>query len=109
VRPAVLASRIGHGLITCAFLACIAEVYVAAWRAALDALALAALAALGAEGVLVAVCGGNCPLGPFLRRLGDEKPFFELFLPPRAAKAAIPVLGAVAALGALALAVRVLA
>ena len=36
---------------------------------------------------------------PVQRRLGDPVPMFELLLPPRAAKAAVPVLAAVAALG----------
>ena len=58
------------------------------------------------QGVLVLSSGGNCPLGPLLRRLGDDAPFFELFLPPRAAKVAVPVLAAVAALGAVLLAAR---
>lgn len=83
--------------------------WVAAARARVDVLTVVALAALGVEFVLVAACGGNCPLGPALRRLGDETPFFELLLPPRAAKLAVPVLGAVAVLGGVALAVRLLA
>jgi hypothetical protein len=52
--------------------------------------------------------GGNCPLGPFLAKLGDETPFFELFLPPPAAKLAIPILAGVSVLGAVLLAVRTL-
>jgi hypothetical protein len=61
---------------------------------------VAAIGALCVEGVLVLLSGGNCPLGPLLRKLGDETPFFELFLPPRAAKLAIPILAAVCVLGA---------
>jgi hypothetical protein len=109
VPALVLLSRIVHGLITAFFLACIAAVWAAAWRARVDVFTVVALAALGAECVLVLACGGNCPLGPALRRMGDDKPFFELLLPPRAAKAAIPVLGAVAVAGAVVLAARVLA
>ncbi len=104
----VLLSRIAHGLISLLFLACIATLYVGAWRGRADAFTLAALAALGLECTLVLLSGGNCPLGPALRRLGDDTPFFELFLPPRAAKAAVPVLGVVAVLGAALLAVRTL-
>ena len=104
--PIVLVTRVVHGLIAAFFLACIAAVYVAAVRATVDAFTLAAL---GLECVLVFACGGNCPLGPALRRLGDEKPFFELLLPARAAKLAVPVLGLVTVGGGVALAVRVLA
>ncbi len=104
----VLASRIVHGLISALFLGCIAALYVAGWRGRADAVTLAALAALGLECVFVLACGCNCPLGPLLRRLGDEKPFFELFLPPRVAKAAVPALGTVAVAGAVLLAARTL-
>jgi hypothetical protein len=62
--------------------------------------------ALVAEGALVAANHGDCPLGPLGDRIGDDVPLFELVLPPRAAKAAIPVLGAVAGAGLIALAVR---
>jgi hypothetical protein len=104
----VLVSRVVHGLISLVFLWCIAAIYLGAWEAEANGLTLAALAAVCVEGILVVLCGGNCPLGPLLRRLGDETPFFELFLPPRAAKLAIPVLAAVSVLGAVLLAVRTL-
>jgi hypothetical protein len=101
-------SRVAHGLISLLFLSCIAAIYLGAWRGKADGLTLAALAALFVEGVLVVVSRGNCPLGPTLRRLGDETPFFELFLPPRAAKLAVPILAAVSVLGAVLLAARTL-
>ncbi len=82
----VLASRVAHGLISLLFLTCIAAVYLGAWRGRADAVTIAALAALLVEGVLAGLSGGNCPLGPALRRLGDETPFFELFLPRPAAR-----------------------
>ena len=104
----VVASRVGHGIVSVVFLGCIALVWLAAARGRADDLTLAALAALGLESVLVLAAGGNCPLGPFLRRLGDDTPFFELLLPARAAKAAVPVLGAIAVAGAAVLAVRTL-
>jgi len=68
-----------------------------------DRLLGAAVGFLGAEGAALIVGRGNCPLGPFQERLGDPVPLFELVLPPRAAKAAIPILAAVtvAGLGAL--------
>src|SRR6266542_4713080 len=85
----VLASRIAHGVISLLFLSCIAAIYLGAWAGKADAVTIAALAALCVEGGLVILSRGTCPLGPMLRRLGDEKPFFELFLPPRAAKLAV--------------------
>ena len=111
IRPnswLVLASRIAHGVVSLLFLCSIALIYLGAWRGRASALTVAAVAALGLEDVLVLSSNGNCPLGPLLRRLGDDTPFFELFLPPRAAKVAVPVLAAVAALGAVLLAARTL-
>lgn len=49
---------------------------------------------------------GDCPLGPFQRRLGDPVPMFELLLPPRAAKAAVPVLAVIGAAGLVLLLLR---
>jgi hypothetical protein len=51
------------------------------------------------EGVIVYANGGDCPLGGVHHKYGDEKAFFELLLPPRAAKLAIPVLGTIAVAG----------
>jgi len=63
----------------------------------------AAVGFLGVEGAALIVGRGNCPLGPFQARLGDPVPLFELVLPPRAAKAAVPILAAVAVAGIAAL------
>ena len=52
----------------------------------------ASVAFLGAEGIALVIGRGNCPIGPLQQAWGDPVPFFELVLPPRAAKAAIPVL-----------------
>lgn len=107
-RPstAIVAWRTAHAVVALGFLAAIAEV----WRAALSGrdsrFLRPAVAALLAEGVVVGANGGDCPLGPLGDRIGDEVPLFELVLPPRAAKAAVPVLGAVAATGALIAAAR---
>ena len=52
------------------------------------------------------VGGGDCPVGPLQAEWGDPVPFFELILPPRAAKAAVPVLAAVSLTGIAALVLR---
>jgi hypothetical protein len=95
-----------HGLISAVFLACIGKVYVDAARRRADSMTLIAVAALATEGVLVAANGGDCPLGPAFRELGDDKPFFELLLPAAAARRAVPVLAGVTAVGVVALGVR---
>ena len=107
-RRVVLLTRAAHGLITAAFLTCIAVVYVGAWNRDAGVVTLVAVAALCTEGALVALSGGHCPLGPLLRQLGDETPFFELLLPRRAALLAVPALAATTVVGIVLLAVRTL-
>ena len=55
----------------------------------------AAVAFLFAEGAALVVGRGDCPMGPLQTEWGDPVPFFELVLPPRAAKAAVPILAVV--------------
>ena len=56
-----------------------------------------------AEGAALVVGRGNCPMGRIQADWGDPVPFFELVLPPRAAKAAVPILAVIslAAIGGL--------
>jgi hypothetical protein len=61
---------------------------------------------LSIEGLALVVGRGNCPMGPLQASWGDPVPLFELVLPPRAAKAAIPVLTLVAVSGMVAVLVR---
>ncbi len=55
--------------------------------------------ALLVEGGALVIGRGNCPLGPLQRKLGDPTPLFELVLPPRVAKAAVPVLAGISMAG----------
>ena len=71
-----------------------------------DRLLRIAVATLIGEGVLVAANRGDCPMGGLQERLGDPVPLFELVLSPRAAKRAVPTLGAITALGLVLLVVR---
>jgi hypothetical protein len=97
--PAALAFRAAHSGIAAGFLSAIAYVWVCAVTGRRDPLLRVAVTALTLEGVVVAANGGDCPLGPLQDRLDDPIPLFELVLSPRAAERAVPVLGAVAALG----------
>ena len=45
-------------------------------------------------------------MGPLQAQIGDPVPFFELVLPPRAAKAAVPILAGASIAGFLAVALR---
>ena len=66
----------------------------------------ASVAFLLVEGAALAVGRGDCPVGPRQAEWGDPVPFFELVLPPRAAKAAIPVLAAASFMAVAALVLR---
>jgi hypothetical protein len=95
--------RVAHGVFGAVNLFGLAWIWLAAATRRRDRLVYGSIALLGAEGVALVIGRGDCPLGPFQAKLGDPVPMFEWVLPPRAAKAAIPVLAAVtlAAFGAL--------
>ena len=59
----------------------------------------ASVALLSLEGLALVIGRGNCPSGPLQSRLGDPVPMFQLFLPLRAARAAVPVLVGLSLLG----------
>lgn len=99
LAPAAKAFRAVHALIALGFLAAIAHVWLCAITGRRDRWLHVAIAALGAEGAVVALNRGDCPLGPLQARAGDPVPLFELALSPRAAKRAVPTLGVVAAAG----------
>lgn len=71
-----------------------------------DARLWAAVGFLFVEGGALLVGRGDCPMGPQQEEWGDPVPFFELILPPRAAKAAVPVLAVVSAAAVAALVLR---
>jgi len=106
LSPAVIVWRAAHGLIAAVFLASIAYVWWCAISGRHGRFLRPAIAALVGEGVLVAMNGGDCPLGPLGDRMGDPVPLFELVLTPRAARRAVPALGAATALGLALLATR---
>jgi hypothetical protein len=95
----VFAVRAVHSLFSVFFLSCLAYVYYAALTRRRGPLLAAAGAALLFEGAVLAANRGDCPLGAVHRRFGDERTFFELFLPPRAARMAVPFFAAVTVFG----------
>ena len=80
-------------------LAALGWIWQSALRRRRDRFLAASIAFLSVEGVALVIGRGNCPFGPFQARLSDPVPLFELVLPPRAAKAAIPVLAVVTLAG----------
>jgi hypothetical protein len=93
------AFRLMHTAIAVIELAALGHVWRCALQRRRDKRLGWSLAALVLEGAGLVVGRGNCPLGPLQRQLGDPVPLFELALPPRTAKAAVPVLTAVTLTG----------
>jgi hypothetical protein len=106
LAPRALAFRIAHALFAVVQLTALAHVWNSAVRRRRDPKLGLSVGLLCLEGGALVIGRGNCPFGPFQRQLGDPVPLFELVLPPRAAKAAIPVLAVVALAGLALLAVR---
>jgi hypothetical protein len=106
--PSARVFRLAHITWGAAALCALADIWLTALRPHRRRRPWASVALLAVEGVALAVGRGDCPLGTFQRRLGDPVPMFELVLPPRAAKAAIPVLFVVSAAGMVILPVRLL-
>ena len=98
--------RAFHAAIAVEQLLAIAYVWWCALSGRRDRLLRIAVATLIGEGVLVIANRGDCPLGPLQDRLGDSLPLFELVLSPRAAKRAVPTLGAITAAGLVLLVIR---
>ncbi|MCH7230577.1 hypothetical protein L0U85_06875 [Glycomyces sp. L485] len=95
-----------HTVIAAAELASLVHVWACALSGRRDRALPVSITALSLEGVGLLIGRGDCPLAPLQRQVGDPVPLFELALPPRAAKAAVPVLAAVAVGGMVTLALR---
>jgi hypothetical protein len=100
------AFRLAHLVAGVVNMTALGYVWLSALMRRRDRALVASMTALSAEGLALVVGRGNCPFGPLQRSLGDPVPMFELLLPPRAAKAAIPFLTVVALVGFLAVLAR---
>jgi hypothetical protein len=104
--PQARAWRVAHAAWSVAQLTALTYIWRSAQNRRRSPAVWACVGFLMAEGGALVVGRGNCPVGPLQERWGDPVPFFELLLPPRAAKAAIPVLALVSLAGIGALIVR---
>lgn len=98
--------RVVHAAWSVAQLACLGYIWACAVTGRRSRRLWASVAFLLVEGGALVVGHGDCPVGPRQAEWGDPVPFFELVLPPRAAKAAVPVLAVVSVAGIIALVVR---
>jgi hypothetical protein len=106
LAPGARAFRVAHAAWSVAGLLALGVTWTSAARRTRGRSLAASVAFLSLEGVALVAGRGDCPFGPFQRSLGDPVPLFELVLPPRAAKAAVPVLTVVALAGFVAVVLR---
>ena len=92
-RRHVISLRIFHGILTVYFTLCLLYLYIVGLTGNVDrTLFMVAILSLAAEGIAVFTFNqGNCPLIHIQKKIADDKPFFELLLPSKLAKQAIPV------------------
>ncbi len=103
----ILVLRIIHAIFSLYFIACLLYLYYAAYAMRFDVLLLISMASLAIEGTAVFILNsGNCPLIHVQKRIGDDRPFFELFMPPRIAKQAIPAFSVLVIIALVLLVVR---
>ncbi len=98
--------RVVHATWSVAQLGCLGYIWASALTGRRSPRLWASVGFLCVEGGALVVGGGECPVGPLQAEWGDAVPFFELILPPRAAKAAVPVLAAISLAGIAALVLR---
>jgi hypothetical protein len=98
--------RLVHASWSVAQLAGLAYIWVCALTGRRSRRLWGSIAFLVAEGVALLAGRGNCPMGRLQADWGDPVPFFELVLPPRAAKAAVPLLAVVSIAGIAAVVLR---
>ena len=98
--------RAAHAFIAVIDLMGLGYVWTCALTRRRDSLLRFSAADLVVEGAALVIVRGNCPLGPLPRRLGDPVPLFELVLPPRVARTAVPILAVTSVVGLALLAVR---
>ena len=106
LRVRAKAWRLVHATWSIAQLAGLASIWQGALTRRRSRRLWASVAFLLVQGGALIVGRGNCPVGPLQAEWGDPVPFFELVLPPRAAKAAIPVLAVASLSGIAALILR---
>ena len=103
----VLVLRIFHGLTAAYFIFCLLYLYYSAFVIKFDFVLVIALISLGLEGFVVFILNnGDCPLIFIQRKVNDPVPFFNLFLPKKLAKKAVPFFLVITLLGLFLLAFR---
>ena len=90
-KRSICVFRSMHAFFAVFFISCLGYIYYAALTRVHGRLLLWAMAVLAGEGLAVLLNRGECPLTGIQHRLGDEKGFFNLFLPDALARRMVPV------------------
>jgi hypothetical protein len=106
LSPPAKRFRIVHTAWSMAGLASLAYLWLCTLTRRRDPALAAGIGFLVVEGVALGIGGGDCPMAGRQREWGDPKPFFELVLPRRAAKAAVPILFGASVAGLVGIAIR---
>jgi len=107
MKTSILLLRIIHGLIALYFLICLLYIYYCAILKIGNLLLDIAVISVLIEGVLLYIFNkGDCVLIHVQRKIGDDKPFFSLFLPEKMAKRAIPYFAVLTIIGLILLVAR---
>jgi hypothetical protein len=91
MKLTIILLRTIHTIFALYFIACLVALYYFAFTKQFNTVTTIALVSLAIEGFVVFILNkGDCPLIHIQKRIDDPIPFFELFLPPKIAKRAIP-------------------
>lgn len=105
----ILLLRIIHSFFAFFFISCIIYIYYSAYIKQMSLWVVLAIFVLALEGFLVFIVNkGDCPLAPLQYKLGDNTPFFNLFLPAEMAKKAVPFFTLVTIVGIVLLVINTL-
>lgn len=91
-KYSIIILRILHGIVALYFITCLIYVYSCIFSHITRVYLPIAVTSMSLEGIFVFILNkGNCPLIHIQRKIGDNIPFFNLVLPNKLAKQAIPI------------------
>ena len=91
--------RLLHGALASFYMYCLGYIYYSGITDRFTGWTLVSSGVILFEGLVVLINKGNCPLGYFHRKFGDNKTLFELLLPPRLAKQVFPFFAVLSTIG----------
>ncbi len=100
-KRAIYVVRTLHGIFAVFFIFLIGYLYYALIAGRTDWTVWAAVILLIAEGAAMALNGGRCPLAFLHERYGDDKGFFDLWVPPKLLPLVVPFLTALTTIAVL--------